>query len=144
LVAAAQKEKVIRKADADLLDTALAGGEHSGHQSQKARGFGIFSTQNFIFRATTLVATGLVLGASQQIGKEAAKDLVLAKKAVRMIVSAEEPLLRFLSGLPADIRAAVRDLIDKLKAERENPDFPLPQPPKPEPPRERRREKEKH
>jgi Leucine Rich repeats (2 copies) len=137
LLSVVQYQKVIQRNDADMFETALGGNERLGHQTKKAHAFGVFSVRNIAYRVIGIAAAGLATGATAYVGSETAKGLVLTQKAVRLIVSAEEPLLRFLSGLPADIRAGVRALLDTLRGESHG--VPLPRRPSIEAPVKRQR-----
>jgi Leucine-rich repeat (LRR) protein len=142
---AAKDGKIIFSGDAAILDDALGAGERSGHQSSKARNYSILSVRNVATTAVAFVALDLAEGALKQIGEEVGKDSTLAHKSVTFILKGEEKLLRFLDNLPADIRAAVRTLIEDFKKRGGQPEFPVPKAPHPEPsdPARKRRTKDK-
>jgi hypothetical protein len=142
---AAKEGKVILSDDAAILDDALDAGERSGHQSSKARNYGILSVRNVATTAVAFVALALAEGALKQIGEEVTKDSTLAHKSVGFILKGEEELLRFLDNLSADIRAAIKTLIEDFKNRSGQPEFPLPEAPYPERtnPTDKRRTKKK-
>jgi hypothetical protein len=131
MLTAVKQGEIVRGEDVAVVDDALNAGEHIGHQSGKARSYGIFSVRNVTFGAVGLVAAGLAEGFFKDIGEEVAKHSHLAKRSVVFLLKSEEVLLRFLDDLPADIRAAVRTLIDDLKKRGDHPEFPLPKAPRP-------------
>jgi hypothetical protein len=139
MVLAARAEDVIRSGDAEILDGALAAGERLGHQSKKAGNFGVLSTRNLVLGAAAIAATGVAEGFFKHVGEEVGKQSILAEKTARLILDSEEPLLKFLESLPADVRTAVRALIAELKRRGGDHEFPFPDPPKEKPIRDRRR-----
>jgi Leucine-rich repeat (LRR) protein len=145
VLTAAKDGKIVLADDAAILDDALDAGERSGHQSSKARNYGIFSVRNVAIGAAAFAAWNLAEGAIKHIGEEVSKDSTLAHKSVTLILKSEEALLRFLDDLPADIRAAVKTLIEDFKKRSGQPEFPLPKAPHPEhnDPAKKRRTKEK-
>jgi hypothetical protein len=128
LVAAAETEDVVEEDDATILDGALRSGEQTGTQSLKARNWGVLSVRNLLVSAIGIAAAGIVTGAFEQIGNQVAEHSILAQKTIRLVLSSEDALGKFLSNLPADIRSAVRALIDDLRRQRDS-GFPLPRAP---------------
>lgn len=64
---------------------------------------------------------------------------VLAEKSVRLLLTSEEALMRFLEGMPADIRVTVRALIDDMRQQGSGSQFPIPTSPKTQPRSDKRR-----
>jgi hypothetical protein len=112
----AEDEDIVRRSDAVVINSALAAGQHAGTQSHKAGGFGIFSVRNVVFGATAFVAAHLAEGYIEHVGGDIAKQSALAKKSISFLHDGEETLMRFLEDLPADIRAAVRTLIQEIRS----------------------------
>jgi hypothetical protein len=145
VLTAVKEGEIVRAEDAAILDDALDAGQVSISAINRAR---LAATVSF--RCATLYSArprlrlrALQKAFSKHIGEEVGKHSPLAEKSVVLIVKSEEALLRFLDDLPADIRAAVRTLIDDLKKRSGQPQFPPAKAPSPEhnDPTERRRTK---
>jgi hypothetical protein len=121
VASAAEDNEVIRSEDADVLEAAISAGQRTGHQSAKARSFSIFSVRNLTYRVVGIALTGIATGVFVQIGKEVAVQSDLVQKSVRLIISAEQPIKNFVADLPADIRAGIKALIEKIKLEAGGP-----------------------
>jgi hypothetical protein len=141
VVTIADDEAIIEDEDVRIIEAALRSGDASGLQSQKARGWGVLSVRNLIVGAMGVAALNLSGGAFKEIGVEVAKNSMLAQKSIQLIISSEAALLKFLANMPADIRAAVRALLDELKMQGSDFSFPIPRRPKEEPNRRRVRKK---
>jgi hypothetical protein len=133
IVTSADDEAVIEGEDAQIIEDALRSGEYRGAQSLKARSWGVLSVRNLIVGAMGIAAVNMTSGVFKEVGAEVAKNSILAQKSIRLILSSEDALLQFLSALPADIRSTVRALIDDLKSQDTDPEFPLPKAPVEEP-----------
>jgi hypothetical protein len=115
VLTAIKKGEVVRPDEVAILDDTLNAGEHVGYQSGKIRNYGIISVRNLAFGVMTFLASSLAEGFLKDIGEEVAKHSALAEKSKIFLLKSEDELGRFLSDLPADIRAAVRTLIQELK-----------------------------
>jgi hypothetical protein len=112
----AREGDVVTSDDAEILDAALQAGRNAGVQSKKAGNWGVMSVRNLIFGAVAISVTGIASGAFKHIGDDLAGKSKLAKKATELLLNGEDALLKFVEGLPADMRSIVRALIDGLKA----------------------------
>jgi hypothetical protein len=139
LINAADEGAVIDVDDAQLLQDALRSNQTSGVQSLKARSWGILSVRNLVVGAMGVAAAGISAGAFKEIGGQFAKNSVLAEKSVRLLLTSEEALMRFLEGMPADIRVTVRALIDDMRQQGSGSQFPIPTSPKTQPRSDKRR-----
>jgi Leucine-rich repeat (LRR) protein len=115
VLTAVKRRKIVRADDIAVLDDALDAGDHVGHQSSKARSYGVFSVRNVVIGTAALAATSLAEGFFDHIGEEVGKHSRLAEKSIALILKSEDALMHFLDDLPADIRAAVRTLVEELK-----------------------------
>lgn len=130
IVAFAEQKGVIHREHATILHTALSAGGHSGHQSNKAGNFGIFSVRNLVVGAAAIAATGFLGGVAKYVGEEFAKQSILAEKTLSLIVSSEKSLLEFLKNVPPDVRAVLRSIVDQLRQDQPG-GVPLPTAPQP-------------
>jgi hypothetical protein len=122
VVTAASEDQIIIKEDASILSAALEIDQEKGNQTKKAKGFAIVSVRNLIIGAVGVVATAMVTGYAKQVGEATATRSILASRAEQFLLSKEEELVRLLDGLPNDIRAATRSIIERIKKRLANPE----------------------
>jgi hypothetical protein len=111
----ARDEDVVTNDDADILDSALRAGHNPGLQSKKAGNWGIVSMRNLVVGTVAVAATSFTTGVFKHVGDDVASHSTLAKKSAELLLQGEGALLKFLEGLPADIRSIVRALVESLK-----------------------------
>jgi hypothetical protein len=142
VLAAIKEGRIVRDEDVSIIEAGLTAGEHSGYQSSKARSWSIVSVRNVVVVAAGFLASNLAAGIVRHIGEQVAKHSSIVEKTVAVLTKEDEVFERFISDLPADIRAAIRTLIKDLK-NRANQPFPLPKAPRLEPndPTSRQRKK---
>jgi hypothetical protein len=115
LITDADDREVVDSDDASIIQAALEVGQGTGHQTGKARSYGVLSVRNLSMGAIGLVATSMIGGYFTGIGETIAQHSLLATKIEAFVLDNEVTLVRFISDLPADVRAGVRQLIEDLK-----------------------------
>lgn len=107
--AAAAETELLAIADAALLGELLDAGDRGGFLGGKAGRRGILSARNLVLAAAALVANGAWDGAVS----EYAGHSIVARRAGAMLVRAENAVLDIASQMPADVRMAIRRVLEQ-------------------------------
>lgn len=110
--AAAAETDLLESADAVLLRKLLDAADRGTFVGAKAGRRGIMSARNLVLTAALFVANGVWDGAVS----EYAAHSVVARRAGAMLVRAENAVLDIANEMPADVRSAIRHIMDRSRA----------------------------
>ena len=118
LVEDARKREILRAKDASLIEDAAMVGEGQGLQARKAEGWALRTTRNLAVAGVKVAGAMLgIAGAAYvaQVGTGIAEDAILYKRIHDWVITRESEIFEVLDGVPADLRAAVREILERLK-----------------------------
>lgn len=107
--AVAAETKLIENTDAALLNGLLDAGDRGGFVGGKAGRRGILSARNLVLAAAALVVNGVWDGAVS----EYAGHSIVSRRAGAMLVRAENAVIDIASQMPADVRTAIRRVMEQ-------------------------------
>lgn len=118
LIRASGRERLLAEHDRQTLESFLAAVERGEFQGIKLKGYVTKTGKNLAIQACGLLA-GIYLGA---VGNIVGEESLVVQRAGKALLAAENAVVELFADSPADIRQAVRTLLEDLK---KNPPAPL-------------------
>ncbi|MEP0706747.1 MAG: leucine-rich repeat domain-containing protein [Parvibaculum sp.] len=101
--------------DGELILAVVDTAHGTGHQSEKARDWSIYTARNIAAGALLFVVGSVTTGALAQVGTEVAQQSRLAGVARDFLLRSESEIVDLTQRLPADVRAAIREVTRWLR-----------------------------